>query len=63
MDSVSDIREEGGCEIYAVGLRFHGLGEGSFRGEGDLAPMRYEWGWVGGGIGRGVEPCLTDAFV
>ena len=30
------------------GLRFHGSGEGSFWGEGDLAPMRYEWG-----IGRG----------
>ena len=29
-------------------LRFHGWGEGSFRGEGDLAPTRYEWG-----IGRG----------
>ena len=25
------------------GLRFRGLGEGSFRGEGDLAPTRYEW--------------------
>ena len=43
-----------------VGLRFRGSGEGSFRGEGDLAPTRYEWGR---GIGRGVEPCLTDAFV
>ena len=42
------------------GLRFRGSGEGSFRGEGDLAPTRYEWG---GGIGRGVEPCFTDAFV
>ena len=41
-----------------VGLRFRGSGEGSFWGEGDLAPTRYEWG-----IGRGVEPCLTDAFV
>ena len=30
------------------GLRFRGSGEGSFRGEGDLAPTRYEWG-----IGRG----------
>ena len=65
MDSISDIREEGGCEIGAVGgamevgLRFRGSGEGSFRGEGDLAPLRYEWG----GIGRGVEPYLTDAFV
>ena len=54
MDSVSGIREEGGCEIGAVGgamevgMRFHGLGEGSFWGEGDLAPTRYEWG-----IGRG----------
>ena len=54
MDSVSGIREEGGCEIGAVGgameegLRFRGSGEGSFRGEGDLAPTRYEWG-----IGRG----------
>ena len=59
MDSVSGIREEGGCEIGAVwgdmkeGLRFHGSGEGSFREEG------MNWG----GIGRGVEPCLTDAFV
>ena len=35
------------------GLRFRGSGEG------DLAPTRYEWG----GIGRGVEPCFTDAFV
>ena len=26
------------------GLRFRGLGEGSFRGESDLAPTRYEWG-------------------
>ena len=43
------------------GLRFRVSGEGSFRGEGDLAPTRYEWG--AGGIGRGVEPCLTDAFV
>ena len=38
MDSVSGIREEGGCEIGAVGgamevgLRFHGSGEGSFPG-------------------------------
>ena len=44
MDSVSGIREEGGCEIGAVGgameegLRFRGSGEG------DLAPTRYEWG-------------------
>ena len=30
------------------GLRFHGSGEGSFRGEGDLAPTRYEWGELGG---------------
>ena len=30
------------------GLRFHGRGEGSFWGEGDLAPMRYEWELVGG---------------
>ena len=69
MDSVSGIREEVGCVIGAVGgamevgLRFHGSGEGSFRGEGDLAPTRYEWGRAGGGIGRGVEPCFTDAFV
>ena len=42
------------------GLRFRGSGEGSFWGEGDLAPTRYEWE---GGIGRGVEPCFTDAFV
>ena len=41
------------------GLRFRSSGEGSFRGEGDLAPTRYEWGV----IGRGVEPCFTDAFV
>ena len=40
------------------GLRFRGSGEGSFREEGDLAPTRHEWG-----IERGVEPCLTDAFV
>ena len=65
MDSVSGIREEGGCEIGVVGgameerLRFRGSGEGSFWREGDLAPTRYEWG----GIGRGVEPCLTDSFV
>ena len=26
------------------GLRFRGSGEGSFRGEGDLAHTRYEWG-------------------
>ena len=38
MDSVCDIREEGGCEIGAVGgaievgLRFRGSGEGSFPG-------------------------------
>ena len=38
MDSVSGIREEGGCEIGAMGsameegLRFCGSGEGSFRG-------------------------------
>ena len=38
MDSVSGIREEGGCEIGAVGgsmevgLRFCGSGEGSFLG-------------------------------
>ena len=38
LDSVSDIREEGGCEIGAVrgamevGLRFRGSGEGSFLG-------------------------------
>ena len=33
------------------GLRFRGSGEGSFRGEGDLAPTRYEWGgdWEGSG--------------
>ena len=33
------------------GLRFRGSGEGSFRGEGDLAPTRYEWG--GGELGYG----------
>ena len=56
MDSVFGIREEGGCEIGVVGgameerLRFRGSGEGSFRGEGDLAPTRYEWGdWEGSG--------------
>ena len=49
MDNVSGIREEGGCEFGAVGgameegLRFRGSGEGSFRGEGDLVPTRYEW--------------------
>ena len=26
------------------GLRFRGSGEGSFQGEGDLAPTMYEWG-------------------
>ena len=32
------------------GLRFRGSGEGSFRGEGDLAPTRYEWGdWEASG--------------
>ena len=30
------------------GMRFHGWGEGSFRGERDLPPTMYEWG-----IGRG----------
>ena len=29
-------------------MRFHGWGEGSFQGEGDLVRMMYEWG-----IGRG----------
>ena len=57
MDSVSGIRKEGGCEIGVVGgameegLRFRGPGEASFRGEGDLAPTRYEWE---GGMGRGI---------
>ena len=38
MDSIFGIREEGGCEIGAVGtaveegLRFRGSGEGSFPG-------------------------------
>ena len=68
MDIVSSVREKGGCEIGAVGgameegLRFRVSGEGSFKGEGDLAPTRYECGRAGE-IGRGVEPCLTDAFV
>ena len=33
------------------GLRFRGSGEGSFLGEGDLVPTRYEWGgdWEGSG--------------
>ena len=50
MDNISGIREEGGHEFGAVGgtmeegLRFRGSGEGSIRGEGDLAPTRYEWG-------------------
>ena len=35
------------------GLRFHGSGEGSFWGEGDLAPTRYEWGGGGGGNWEG----------
>ena len=30
------------------GLRFRGSGEGSFWGEGDLVPTRYEWGELGG---------------
>ena len=30
------------------GLRFRGSGEGSFPGEGDLAPRRYEWVQAGG---------------
>ena len=33
------------------GLRFRGSGEGSFRGEGDLALTRYECGRAGGGRG------------
>ena len=37
------------------GLRFRGLGEGSFSGEGDLAPTRYEWGRAGGGGELGGE--------
>ena len=38
MDTISGIREEGGCEIgvvggaMEVGLRLHGSGEGSFPG-------------------------------
>ena len=63
LDSVFGIREEGGYEIGAVGgamevgLRFRGSGEGSFRGEGDLAPTRYElfgachFGQGGGALG------------
>ena len=34
------------------GLRFRGSGEGSFRGEGDLVPTRYEWGRAGRGGGN-----------
>ena len=45
------------------GLRFRGSGEGSFRGEGDLAPTRYEWGraggnWEGSGIMSYGRICL-----
>ena len=66
MDSVSGIREEGGCEIGAVGgameegLRFRSSGEGSFWGEGDLAPTRYEWGgnWEGSGTMSYGRICL-----
>ena len=66
MDNVSSIREEGGCEIGAVGgameegLRFRVSGEGSFRGEGDLAPMKYEWGgnWEGSGTMSYGRICL-----
>ena len=63
MNSVSGIWKEGGCEIGAVGgamevgLRFRGSGEASFRGEGDLTPMRYEWG-----IGRGNHVLRTHLF-
>ena len=37
-------RHGGGAEVSR-------LGEGSFRGEGDLAPTRYEWGGNGEGSG------------
>ena len=41
------------------GLRFRGSGEGSFRGEGDLAPTRYEWGdWEGSGTMSYGRICL-----
>ena len=40
------------------GLRFRGSVEGSFRGEGDLAPTRYEWGWAGSGTMSYGRICL-----
>ncbi len=42
------------------GLRFHGSGEGSFRGEGDLVPTRYEWrgNWEGSGTMSYGRICL-----
>ena len=43
------------------GPRFRGSREGSFRGEGDLAPTRYEWG-----IGRGnhvLQTHLSEMWV
>ena len=45
---------KGGCEIgvvggaMEVGLRFAAREKGASRGEGDLAPTRYEWGRAGG---------------
>ena len=42
------------------GLRFRGWGEGSFQGEGDLAPTRYELGgkWEGSGTMSYGRICL-----
>ena len=42
------------------GLRFRGSGEGSFQGEGDLAPMSYELGgnWEGSGTMSYGRICL-----
>ena len=63
MDSVSDIREEGGCEIGAVGgameegLRFRGSGEGS-SGEKVIWRPRGMNGELGGGTMSYGRICL-----
>ena len=64
MDSVSGIREEGGCEIGAVGgamevgLRFRGSGEGSFPGEKVIWRPRGMNGELGGGTMSYGRICL-----
>ena len=40
--------------FHGGGVEVSRLGEGSFRGEGDLVPTRYEWG-----IGRGNHDLRT----